>query len=269
VCHKLILAAVISRLITQHAPVRYDRKMKGMVSAKLMAVSRRALLSVGRRTTLAQLAGLRSILSYLELGYWLHNEHQGSSPQHVATKFELFEIARQRITGQAPLYLEFGVYEGRSMRWWSQHLPQPEARLVGFDSFEGLPEDWRHDIRSGQFRTDGPPRIDDSRVSFQVGWFDDTLPQFTVPDHDQLIINIDSDLYSSAMTVLRWAEPYVCPGTLIYFDEFSERDHEKRAFSEWRAHSQYLFTPMGLAEGGTSWLFEVTSKRSVGSRKVA
>jgi hypothetical protein len=235
--------------------------MNRIISAKLMVVSRRVLLRAGRHATLAQLAGLRSVMGYLELGYWLHSEHRGSSPQQVATKFALFESARQRITGQAPLYLEFGVYEGRSMRWWSRHMSQPEATLVGFDSFEGLPEDWRHDTRSGHFRTDGPPQIDDSRVSFQVGWFDDTLPRFTVPDHDQLIINIDSDLYSSALTVLRWAEPYVRPGTLIYFDEFSDRDHEWRAFSEWQARSPYHFTPLGLAEGGTSWLFEVTSKK--------
>jgi hypothetical protein len=236
--------------------------MDRIVSAKLMAASRRALLRAGGHATLAQLAGLRSVLSYLELGYWLQNENRGSSPKQVATKIALFEIARQRITGPAPLYLEFGVYEGRSMRWWSQHMSQPEAMLVGFDSFEGWPEDWRHDTKSGHFRTAGPPRIDDSRVSFQVGWFDHTLPKFTVPDHDQLIINIDSDLYSSALTVLQWAERYVRSGTLIYFDEFSERDHERRAFSEWRARSRYRFTPLGLAEGGTSWLFEVTSKTS-------
>ena len=87
-------------------------------------------------------------------------------------------------------------------------------------------------------------------MSFQVGWFDDTLPRFTVPDHDQLIINVDSDLYSSALTVLRWAEPYIRPGSLIYFDEFSDRDHEMRAFSEWRAQSPYKVRPLGLAMGG-------------------
>jgi len=81
------------------------------------------------------------------------------------------------------------------MRWWSRNLSQPGATLVGFDSFEGLPEDWRHDVGSGHFRTGEQPRFDDSRVSFQVGWFDDTLSRFIIPDHDQLIINMDCDLY--------------------------------------------------------------------------
>lgn len=229
------------------------------MSAKLMAATRVALLHVGRHATPAQLEGLRSVLGYLELGCWLHREHPGSPPELAASKFALFEVAHRHITGRAPLYLEFGVFEGRSMRWWSRHLSQPGATLVGFDSFEGLPEDWRHDMRTGHFRTGEPPQIDDSRVSFQVGWFDDTLPQFTVPDHDQLIVNVDSDLYSSALTVLRWAEPYVRPGTLIYFDEFCDRDHERRAFSEWQARSPYRFRPLGFAEGGVSWLFEVTT----------
>jgi hypothetical protein len=58
------------------------------------------------------------------------------------------------------------------MRWWSQHLSQPDATLVGFDRFEGLPEDWRQGRESGRFKTGKPPRIDDSRVSFQIGWFE-------------------------------------------------------------------------------------------------
>lgn len=233
--------------------------MRQITSTKLLPAARRALLRVGRHASVAQLEGLRSALGYLELGRWLHCEHPSSSLELAADKFALFEIARRRITGQTPLYLEFGVFRGQSMRWWSRHLPQPGATLVGFDSFEGLPEDWRHDIKSGHFRTGGPPQIDDSRVSFQVGWFDDTLPRFIVPEHDQLIVNVDSDLYSSALTVLHWIEPHVRPGTLFYFDEFCDRDHEMRAFSEWCSRSSYRFRPLGIAEGGVSWLFQVVS----------
>lgn len=123
---------------------------------------------------------------------------------------------------------------------------------------EGLPEDWRPEIASGHFQTGKPPRIDDSRVSFRIGWFDETLPRFAVPDHDQIVINVDSDLYSSASTVLRWAEPYLRPGTLIYFDEFWDRDHEMRAFNEFRARSSRQFKPLAIAHGGEHWLFEVS-----------
>jgi Methyltransferase domain len=245
--------ANVMRPIDQYASILEMNQ----TTLRSISFARSALLRVGRHASPGQLDSLRSILSYLELGSWLESERSESSPEPVTNSFALFELARRRLTGQMPLYLEFGVFEGVSMRWWSRHLSQPGATLVGFDSFEGLPEDWRHDTKVGHFRTSGPPHIHDSRVSFQVGWFDNTLRQFAIPDHDQLIINIDCDLYSSALTVLRWASPYLRPGTLIYFDEFGDRDHERRAFNEWRAQSAYEFKPLGFANGGLSWLFEV------------
>jgi predicted O-methyltransferase YrrM len=232
-------------------------KKRTMVSDPKSA-ARLALLRAGRRVRPTQLARLRSVLSYLELGQWLRSQHPDARLEVFASKVELFEFARTRIVGDAPLYLEFGVFEGSSLRWWSDNLRQPAATLVGFDSFEGLPEDWRPRMASGHFQTGKPPEIDDKRVSFQVGWFDDTLPGFIVPDHDQMILNVDSDLYSSASTVLHWAEPYLRPGTLIYFDEFSDRDHEMRAFNELRARSPHQFTPIGIASGGVHWLFEIS-----------
>jgi len=216
-------------------------------------------MKVGRRTTPLLLSRLRSVLSYLELGHWLEHGLSGISPQVLPDDIALFDLALTKVTGDRPLYLEFGVFEGRSMRWWSRHLPHAGAKLVGFDSFEGLPETWRPGFGAGRFSTGGPPDIDDQRVSFAVGWFDDTLSNFDMPEHDQLIINIDSDLYSSALTVLNWVEPYLKAGTLIYFDEFSDRDHEMRAFHELATRSSHQFRPLGIANGGLSWLFEVTA----------
>ena len=214
-------------------------------------------MKVGRRATPERLAELRSVLSYVELGHWLEHDLLGLAPQVVANEMALFDLALAKVTGDKPLYLEFGVFEGRSMRWWSQHLPQAEARLVGFDSFEGLPEDWRG-CSTGDFATAGePPKIDDDRVSFEVGWFDDTLRKYEIPEHDQLIINVDCDLYPSAVSVLTWTEPYLEAGTLIYFDEFPDRDHEMRAFNEFAARTSHEFRPLAIAHGGLHWLFEV------------
>jgi hypothetical protein len=215
---------------------------------------RSVLLRAGRRVSPVHLAYFRKALSYLEAGQWLAAEH--ASTEIVHDDFAVFEIARRRAVGSAPLYLEFGVGGGRSMRWWSRNLTQPDAKLVGFDSFEGLPEDWSPWYRAGAFKVNGPPQIDDSRVSFQIGWFEDTLPHFTVPDNDQIILNVDCDLYSSTATVLRWAEPYLRPGTLIYFDEFPDRDHERKAFNELCERSSLQFKPVAVARNGTHWLFE-------------
>lgn len=75
--------------------------------------------------------------------------------------------------------------KGWSLRWWIENLTAPGARFVGFDSFEGLPEGWRPDYPPGTFNVDGmPPPIPDLRVSFEVGFFEETLAGFAMPDHD-------------------------------------------------------------------------------------
>jgi hypothetical protein len=220
--------------------------------------ARRSLQWIGRRLGPSTLANLRSVLSYLELGAWVASLPEGSGVIDLQWNVDLFAEAVRRTTCSRPLYLEFGVYAGRSMRWWSQHLRQPGAMLVGFDSFEGLPEDWRPDMPTGHFATGGaPPEIDDPRVSFVKGLFNETLPAYRLPEHDQLIVNIDCDLYSSAATVLSWLEPHLRRGTLLYFDELPDRDHEMRALKEFLARTDVGVRPIARAAGGANWLFEV------------
>jgi len=145
----------------------------------------------------------------------------------------VFAAIAAEVSDESVLYLEFGVFEGESMRFWSRALLNPDAHLHGFDSFEGLPEGWTHGHGRGRFSTDGRvPEIDDARVRFFRGWFEETLPSYEPPPHDRLVINVDSDLYSSADVVLRTLEPLIVPGTYLYFDEFHDRHHELRAFDE-------------------------------------
>lgn len=50
-------------------------------------------------------------------------------------------------------------------------------------------------------------------MSFVAGWLDDTVPSFRPPVHDQLIVNVDRDLSSSACMVLTWARPHLTSGS--------------------------------------------------------
>lgn len=124
------------------------------------------------------------------------------------------------------------------MRHWSTALTHEDSVLIGFDSFEGLPEgfDDRLGYSIGAFDAHGEvPVIDDPRVSFVRGLFEETLPTFRVPPHTKLVINLDADLYSSSMAALRALSDYIVPGTVLFFDDFAHLEHEPRAFADFIA----------------------------------
>jgi hypothetical protein len=89
---------------------------------------------------------------------------------------ELWRRALERIGAADLLYLEFGVWQGYSIEYFSRLNRSPRSLFYGFDSFEGLPEGWRG-MSAGHFSTGGQiPVIDDERVRFIKGWFQDSLP---------------------------------------------------------------------------------------------
>lgn len=216
---------------------------------------RRALIAAGRHLSDSGIGALRTAVGAIEEGQWL--SHYPDPVPNRPDRFAVFQAALERVSGKRPLYLEFGVYRGRTLRWWAEHLQNPKARFVGFDSFEGLPEDWRADAPRGEFKVGGPPSIDDPRVSFVVGWFEETLASWEPPAHDQLIVNVDCDLYSSAARVLRWLQPHLRPGSLVYFDDLIDPQDEFRAYREWVEEQTEVVRPLAMARWGRHLLLEV------------
>lgn len=155
--------------------------------------------------------------------------------------------------------LEFGVAGGRTLRKIVAGTPSG-SRVVGFDSFQGLPEDWREGFAAGTFRTT-PPDVPGAELI--VGLYATTLPDWQVPD-DIVLVHIDCDLYSSTRTVLDHIGPRLQPGCLIVFDEFhgypGAEDHEAKAWSEWAEASGTSWSVLGQGpeqllvriEGGVS-----------------
>jgi hypothetical protein len=159
-------------------------------------------------------------------------------------RWEMFDLVASRVEDQRVLYLEFGVFRGRTIRYWSTKLRNPDAQLHGFDSFEGLPDAWGPHAK-GTFSVSGKlPEIADPRVQFFKGWFDEVLPTYVVPDHDVLIMIMDADMYASTSYVLRHLRPYVRPGTFIYFDEMHHVEDEAKAFHEFMEASSLTFKPV-------------------------
>lgn len=141
--------------------------------------------------------------------------------------------------------LEFGVGAGESLAIIAAHMP-----AVGFDSFQGLPEDWRDEFPKGSF-AHPPPIIENSRLV--IGHYADTLSisKQVMPD-DVGLIHIDCDLYSSTKTVLDNITPHIRRGVHIVFDEWHGYDgcenHEQRAWKEHAdAHPSLTWTVLGHA----------------------
>jgi O-methyltransferase len=153
-------------------------------------------------------------------------------------RFALYRlVSEELIDGQSFDYLEFGVFEGESIREVARLNPNPGVRLYGFDSFQGLPQDWNAEKKKGTFDVGGrTPEVDDLRVSFVEGWFDQTLPPFLAryQPQDQLWIHIDADLYGSALCVLTYLNRHIRPGTIVVFDEVEDLMHEFKALCDFQ-----------------------------------
>jgi hypothetical protein len=192
----------------------------------------------------------------VQAGRWLKTSGYKVS-RWSPTREALWQKAAHEIADKKTLYLEFGVYGGTSIRHWSKLLKSPEARLQGFDSFEGLPEDWNAGHSKGTFDVSGQiPSIDDPRVEFFKGWFEETLPNHVFPTHDCIFINCDADLYSSTMTVLQTCKNLLSNGAYLYFDEFNECAHEMRAFNEFIAETKMKMALLGATNGLRHVLFQ-------------
>jgi O-methyltransferase len=158
-------------------------------------------------------------------------------------------LDRQPIT-----YLEFGVYRGESLKSWLHSVSNPASRFIGFDTFTGLPERWRPTEPAGHFDAKGRvPDVNDDRCTFEVGLFQETLPQF-VAGADlsrKLIVNLDADMFTSTLFVLTTLAPYFKPGDLIFFDEFSCPLDEFRAFEEFVSSFRITYEVIAAVYGYT------------------
>jgi O-methyltransferase len=161
---------------------------------------------------------------------WLRQHGTGNGHPD---RTQLFRSISDAIgTGTRLDYLEFGVYRGESIRNWVHLNTCPESRFWGFDTFEGLPEEWdqiRGEKPQGCFSTNGTaPAIPDARVRFIKGMFQKTLPAFlkTYTPGLPLVVHLDADLYTSTLYCLATLDPYLATGTCIMFDEFYSSSHE-------------------------------------------
>ena len=149
-------------------------------------------------------------------------------------RYKLYRYVSERfdLINNPFIYIEFGVAGGHSFRWWLSQSSHKDCRFYGFDTFEGLPEAWGTFNKSDMSAS--MPSIDDSRVKFFKGLFQDTIPdflrEFEQKNEKQKIIHLDADLFSSTLHALTSMAPCLRKGDILIFDEFNVPNHEFLAF---------------------------------------
>lgn len=143
-----------------------------------------------------------------------------------------YVIEKENLATVPIQYLEFGVANAQSFKWWLEANKHVDSRFFGFDTFEGLPENWGF-YKKGDMTSEAPVAID-PRAEFVKGLFQDTLFTFfrTHPMNTGMkkVIHMDADLFSSTLFVLTTIAQYLNNGDIIMFDEFNVPNHEFYAF---------------------------------------
>ncbi len=126
-----------------------------------------------------------------------------------------------RAHARPALWLEFGVYRGTSINataalrdtFEARGFPGALPRVVGFDTFEGIPQEWKTSKRQARpkwkqgafswredYNTPTPPVR--AGVELVTGLFNETLGPFLEANSGAVtFLNIDNDLHESCVEI--------------------------------------------------------------------
>jgi len=146
-------------------------------------------------------------------------------------------------------YLEFGVYKGNSINFFSKYV----KKIYGFDSFEGLNEDWAGYIRPKKdFNSNKKiPKLN-KNVVLVNGLAQNTLDNFLKENNPKInFVNMDMYTYETSRFILSKIKPYLIDNSVILFNHlynfpawdvgeykalqeiFKKEEYEFKAFSKY------------------------------------
>lgn len=206
----------------------------------------RLLEAVPYQLSVYQVLRERSILSSAD-----YAEKHLDTAMIFQTPQELWNYAVSTVQIKDGLHLEFGVFKGHSINHFAARLPDRDFH--GFDSFEGLAEDWKgYHLPKGTFDLGGKlPDVHDN-VTLHKGWFDKTLPDFLKKNKQEVsLCHVDCDTYESSLYVLETLSHRLVPGSVIVFDEYygypNWENGEYRAWQEVCAQSKIKYEYVAFA----------------------
>ena len=130
----------------------------------------------------------------------------------------IIERAKENDVSNKKFYLEFGVYQGTTINFFSNYV----NTIYGFDSFEGLKEDWtgHENHPKGTFNLNRKlPKLNKNVIPV-VGWVQDTLGPFLEKHKPEInFIHLDMDTYETTKFILEKIKPYLISNSIIVFDE--------------------------------------------------
>jgi len=154
------------------------------------------------------------------------------------------------------LFLEFGVFKGTSINLFAKYLFGKKLEIFGFDSFEGLEEEWITDEYNpvGTFSLNKKVPKVLKNVNIIKGKVQTTLENFLKAHKNKKIIfvHMDMDTYTPTKYVLSKIKPFLQKGSIILFDEFygfpNWQLHEYKAFKEEFIEKDYKYIAFGTRQ---------------------
>jgi len=192
----------------------------------LLGWLKRPFLKISNTLSLSQWASRQKDDCLLNDFYTVRRDYSKRYKLYQAVSKE-FDLMKEAI-----LFIEFGVSGGHSFSWWLHEKSHEHSRFIGFDTFEGLPENWGA-FKRGDMAADLPD-FKDKRAEMVKGLFQNTLDHY-FQDHPpdpakRKIIHLDADLFSSTLVALAAVSGSLKKGDILFFDEFNVPDHEFYAF---------------------------------------
>jgi len=166
-------------------------------------------------------------------------------------RFDALSIAADRTKSLPGLAVEFGVFQGLTLRHLAKQIG-PDRRIVGFDTFEGLPDNWGDLLEKGTFATKIPSFDDLGNVTLEVGRIEETLPKFLQQNTQPIsLVHIDCPYYDINIFILEKVLPFVPPGGVVVFDEYygypTYERHEFKAWAEIRSRLDIVAVPVAYS----------------------
>ncbi len=167
-------------------------------------------------------------------------------------------------------YYEFGCHRARTFRMAlteSRKHNKTSMNYLAFDSFEGLPLNVINDADVQEYKKNALTTTEEEflkiinkhglyldKIDLYKGYYKDsltdTLQEKLISERKKIsLVNIDCDLYESALPIFPFIDPLLQLGSVIYIDDLfagykgNPYKGVGRAFVEWQKHSIWKFIP--------------------------